>query len=805
LQFLTKKSILVLHLSTRLMMRLPTFAVLAALLALPAAASTPVTLDQAMANPDWIGTPVEAAWWNWDGKQIFYKQKRTGSPLRDTWRLNAARAGHAALVADAEQARLDSPEMLYNRARTRAIVVRNGDLFERDLKNGALVQITRSNGVPVQAVQYSADERGVQFRIGDDWFGWDRNERVLGPIALPRAAKDPNATEPDALRDMQLRLSTILKRQKDERDATHARVEELRRADPTRAPAPIYLGDKVAILNSALSPDGRWLLVVTGPKAADKGRAGKMPRYVTESGYEEFSEERTRVGRNTPHGHGLKLVNLATHEVKDLAFDVLPGIAADPLAQLRAAHKLDPLKGNRPVMIGFDGEAITWSLDGANAAVMFRAVDNKDRWIATVDLPHATLKPVHRLTDEAWVNYDNNEFGWLPDSTTLWYLSEETGYSHLYVRDAAGRTRALTQGPWEASDVAWSADGRTAWLLCNRKTPGTYEVCAVNVADGATREVSSLAGVQDFRLSPDQNRLLVHYSGPYLPAQIATVPAHGGEAVRLTDTRTPEFKAHDWIQPQFVTIPSTHGAAPIWAKLYRPAQFEPGKKYPVVMFVHGAGYQQNVTQRYTPYFREQMFHNLLVQNGYVVLDMDYRASKGYGVKWRTAIYRQMGHPELDDYLDGVNWMVANEQGDAARVGIYGGSYGGFMTLMGMFRAPDVFKAGAALRPVSDWSTYNHEYTANILNTPDVDPEAYKTSSPIEYAQNLKGHLLIAHGMVDDNVFFQDSVRMAERLIELKKDHWELAPYPLERHSFVQPESWYDEYRRIYQLFERTLK
>lgn len=786
-------------------MRLPALTVLAALLALPAAASTPVTLDQAMANPDWIGPPVEAAWWNWDGKQVIYNQKRAGSPLRDTYRVNAAKAGTAAQVLDAEQAKLDSPEMLYNRARTRAIVVRNGDLFERDLKSGALVQITRGNGVAIQAVQYTADERGVQYRIGDDWFAWDRNERVTGPVALPRAAKDPNVTEPDLLRDMQLRLSTILKRQKDDRDATRAQAEELRRADPTRAPAPIYLGDKVAILNSALSPDGRWLLVVTGPKNADKGRAGKMPRYVTESGYEEFSEERPRVGRNAPAGHGVKLVNLATREVKDLALDALPGIAVDPLAKQRADHKLDPLKGNRPVMIGFDGEAITWSQNGANVAVMFRAVDNKDRWIATVDLPRAALQPVHRLTDEAWVNYDNNEFGWLPDGSTLWYLSEESGYSHLYVRDAGGRTRALTQGQWEAGDVAWSADGRTAWLLCNRKAPHTYEVCTVDAKDGATREISSLAGVQDFRLSPDQNKLLVHYSGPYLPAQLATVPSHGGEAVRLTDTRTPDFKAREWIQPQFVAIPSTHGAGPVWAKLYRPAQLEPGKKYPVVMFVHGAGYLQNVTQRYTPYFREQMFHNLLVQNGYVVLDMDYRASKGYGVKWRTAIYRQMGHPELDDYLDGVNWMIANQQGDAARVGIYGGSYGGFMSLMGMLRAPDVFKAGAALRPVTDWTTYNHEYTANILNTPDLDPEAYKTSSPIEYAQNLTGHLLIAHGMIDDNVFFQDSVRMAERLIELKKDHWELAPYPLERHSFVQPEAWYDEYRRIYQLFERTLK
>ena len=200
-----------------------------------------------------------------------------------------------------------------------------------------------------------------------------------------------------------------------------------------------------------------------------------------------------------------------------------------------------------------------------------------------------------------------------------------------------------------------------------------------------------------------------------------------------------------------------------------------------------------------------MFHQLLVDRGYIVLDLDYRASEGYGRDWRTAIYRNMGHPELDDYLDGLEWIVANGQGDRDHAGIYGGSYGGFMTFMALFKKPGVFKAGAALRPVSDWSQYNHEYTANILNTPELDPEAYKVSSPIEYASGLQDHLLIAHGMMDDNVFFQDSVRLAQRLIELKKDHWELAPYPLERHGFVQPESWYDEYRRIYQLFERTLK
>ncbi|MEQ4574817.1 MAG: prolyl oligopeptidase family serine peptidase, partial [Gammaproteobacteria bacterium] len=162
-------------------------------------------------------------------------------------------------------------------------------------------------------------------------------------------------------------------------------------------------------------------------------------------------------------------------------------------------------------------------------------------------------------------------------------------------------------------------------------------------------------------------------------------------------------------------------------------------------------------------------------------------------------------PELEDYLDGLDWLVDTKQGDRDRAGIYGGSYGGFMTFMAMFRAPGTFKAGAALRPVGDWMQYNHEYTSNILNTPDIDPEAYKASSPINYAEGLQGHLLIAHGMIDDNVFFKDSVDMTQKLIELRKDNWEIAPYPLERHGFTRADSWLDEYKRILKLFEEQVK
>jgi dipeptidyl aminopeptidase/acylaminoacyl peptidase len=156
-------------------------------------------------------------------------------------------------------------------------------------------------------------------------------------------------------------------------------------------------------------------------------------------------------------------------------------------------------------------------------------------------------------------------------------------------------------------------------------------------------------------------------------------------------------------------------------------------------------------------------------------------------------------------VDAAKYLVAEHGVDPKRIGLYGGSYGGFITLMAMFTEPDVFAAGAALRPVTDWAHYNHGYTANILNAPQADVEAYKLSSPIYFAQGLKGALLICHGVVDVNVHFQDSVRLAQRLIELRKENWELAMYPVEDHGFVQPTSWADEYKRILKLFETNLK
>ena len=768
------------------------------------AAPTPITIEQAMADPDWIGPPVESAWWSWNGQQVEYTLKRQGSPVRDTFRQPLA-GGVAAQVADDQRGTLDAANRVYDRQRQRMAFVRNGDVFVRDLRSGALTQLTRGNE-RASGVDFATDG-GLIWNVGNNWYHWNAGSGAIALAAQLKAEKNPaDAPKADVLRDQQMRTLETLRRDRAQRDTLREQGERWRQADPTRAPGPVYLGADVEIVDSALSPDATHLIVATKPKNFEDGRGGKMPLYVTESGYEETEDTRTRVGRNGSAPHALWFVDVATGQVRPLALDALPGIGTDPLAALRKAAGKEPLKGNRSVQVmgDFMGGGIRWSADGSQAAVMLRANDNKDRWIVSVG-GDGRMQNRHRLTDPGWINWGFNDFGWMADGRTLWLLSEESGFSHLYTQTGTGKPRALTSGKWETSAPVPSADGKGFYVLCNQQAPHDYEVCGVDAASGQVRELTDLNGVEDFSLSPDGQQLLVRYSGAYLPAQLAVVPAAGGSARVLTDTRSAGFKAREWIQPQLVAVPSKHGAGVVWAKYYGPAQKEPGRKYPVVMFVHGAGYLQNVHQRYPTYFREQMFHNLLVQKGYIVLDMDYRGSEGYGRDWRTAIYRNMGHPELEDYLDGLDWLVETQQGDRDRAGIYGGSYGGFMTFMALYRAPGTFKAGAALRPVGDWHQYNHGYTSNILNTPDIDPEAYRVSSPIEYAEGLQDHLLIAHGMMDDNVFFQDSVNMTQRLIELHKDNWSIAPYPLERHGYTRADSWLDQYKRILKLFEENLK
>lgn len=425
-----------------------------------------------------------------------------------------------------------------------------------------------------------------------------------------------------------------------------------------------------------------------------------------------------------------------------------------------------------------------------------------------LDLATGKAKVLATIHDDAWVGGPGGfSLGWLPDNKRVFFQWERDGFSHLYMVSIDGGTPVqLTSGTFEVSDVRLSEDKTKFYFTSSEGSFFERNLYSMSFDGGARTRLTSMPGNNQAIVSPDQAKLAILRSFANKPTELYLAPNKAGtteaEIKQVTNSPTDEWKSYNWIAPPIVNFKARDGAT-VYGRLYKPANFKKGG--PAVLFVHGAGYLQNVHNWWSSYYREYMFHHLLMEKGYAVLDIDYRGSAGYGRDWRTGIYRFMGGKDLTDHVDAVDYLVKEHGVDAKRVGLYGGSYGGFITLMAMFTTPDVFAAGAALRPVTDWAHYNNGYTSNILNLPQSDREAYRRSSPIYHAAGLKGALLICHGMVDVNVHYQDSVRLAQKLIELRKENWELAGYPVEDHGFEQPTSWADEYKRIFKLFETNLK
>lgn len=433
-----------------------------------------------------------------------------------------------------------------------------------------------------------------------------------------------------------------------------------------------------------------------------------------------------------------------------------------------------------------------------------------------VDPATGRTRVLDHVRDDAWVreigpsSNVSGRLGWLPDNRTVWFLAEHDGWMHLYTVEAAApgaARRPLTSGQWEIDTAQVSADGRRFYIQSTEVHPGERHLYALPTSGGDRTRLTTTTGFHGGEVSPDDGMFAVIHSTATRPPEVHLMANQPGAAqTKITTSPSAEWLSHKWVEPQLVTY-TTRDGQQVYARLYTPemvgARRHPSN--PAVIFVHGAGYLQNAHRYWSSYYREYMFHHLLASQGYVVLDPDYRASAGYGRDWRTAIYRWMGGKDLEDVVDGAAYLAKAHRVQPRRIGVYGGSYGGFITLMAMFTTPEVFAAGAALRPVTDWAHYNHPYTSNILNEPQTDQEAYRKSSPIYFADGLKGALLMCHGMVDVNVHFQDSVRLAQRLIELRKENWELAVYPVEDHGFVEETGWADEYKRVLKLFDSHLK
>ena len=764
-----------------------------------------VDLKLIMAHPDWIGNAPERPYWSDDGKSIYYWQKQPGNQQRDLHQVDL-KGEEIRIVAPEFMGAVDVIGGSVSSNEKMKVYSRKGDLYVKDIGRNQIFQITRT-ATTESSPSYTPDNRKLIFKRGGVTY-----VRVLGSgleyqpaTLLTKDDPDEEEDEDKYLDQQQERLFEIVRLKEQRKEIAKQFYELEQQVDPTRPPLPWYLGKDTDINSSVLAPNEKWVVVVTHKKKEKKdGKKGSMPNYVTATGYVESEEVRARVGTGTFAPQQVHILNLTTHEQHTVSLDDLPGITDDPLESLKGKEEEDA-EANEPSPRDIAVTSPKWNKAGTQFLIQAYSRDNKDRWVLRVNPVDRKVNVVHHQHDEAWINWRFRDADWMPDDSSVYFLSEASGYSQLYVSDGTGAARTLTENSYEISNPKPTKDGSQIYFRSNLSHPGIYEIYRVTLKNSKIEQMTTLGGQNSFSLSPDESQLLITHSNATHPPELYVQKAASrAKSIQLTRTISDTFSSVAWTHPQFVTIPSSNVNRPIYSRLYTPT-FEKPEKRPAVVFVHGAGYLQNSHQGWSGYFREFMFHSMLTRQGYVVLDMDYRASAGYGRDWRTAIYRQMGTPELEDIEDGINWLVENENVDASKVGVYGGSYGGFLTLMGLFTKPDLFACGAALRPVTDWAHYNHGYTSNILNTPDIDPVAFEKSSPIEFAEGLTKPLLMLHGMQDSNVFFQDSVRLAQRLIELEKENWELAAYPIEGHGFKEPSSWLDEYRRIYKLFETHLK
>ena len=775
---------------------------------------TELTVEKIMRDPRWMGSSPSNIFWGQDGQTLYFNWNPDNAPADSLYSITAANRTPVKVSVQQKTTPDFQSNYIYNQSRSAFIYAKDGDIFYRDIKTGKtkrIVQTLENEGNP----QFRFNETRIVYSRNQNLYAWDilsgetmqlTNTRTpdSGGGSTGRAAGGAGSNPQEQwLKNDQLRYFQVLKERKEKREATEAYNKSIPKEKEIRS---INIEDKT-LQGMNISPDGRYISYRLS-RFGTGGKSTIVPSYVTETGFTTDINARTKVG--TPQGSSeLYVYDREKDTIFSISLSAIPGIEDLPDYVKDYPKQLEE-KTKKPAKRAVSFSSMNWSPAGTNAVFEIRSQDNKDRWLFWFDPKTSAVKLLNRQRDEAWIGGPGTGFfgggsaGWLNEEQ-FWFRSESTGYSHLYIADrTSGEVKAVTNGNYEVQQVQLSKDKKYFYSITNEVHPGEQHFYRLSIADGKKEKLSSMTGANQVSLSPDEKWLAIlhSYSNKTWELYLQENKVNGKTEQITHKARSEEFNSYNWKDPQVIQFPARDGAM-VYARVYQPAKPHPNK--PAVLFVHGAGYLQNAHKWWSSYFREYMFNNLLADQGYYVMDIDYRGSAGYGRDWRTGIYRHMGGKDLTDHVDAVNYLVKNYGVNPAHVGLYGGSYGGFIALMGMFNEPSVFAAGAALRPVTDWANYNHGYTSNILNEPFTDSLAYRRSSPFYFAEGLKGHLLICHGMVDVNVHYQDAVKLAQRLIELGKDNWELASYPMEDHGFVEPSSWTDEYKRIFKLFEEVLK
>jgi len=375
----------------------------------------------------------------------------------------------------------------------------------------------------------------------------------------------------------------------------------------------------------------------------------------------------------------------------------------------------------------------------------------------------------------------------------MMFTSEQTGWNHIYtVELATGEVTQHTSGDYEITWASWLDDDKIAYAN-NESDYGSRHLFLYDVNDGTTEQLTEREAYRyQFSLTPDRSKVVyakTYFNEPY-DLFVMNLENPDGER-QITQSVPDRFYEIDWQKEEYVRFTGRDGETDLSMSVLYPEGYDENETYPVVVFAHGAGSLQNVYKGWSNnYWREYMFHQYLTQRDYIVVEVDFRHSTGYGRDFREDVTNWMGKYETIDIVDGLDWLQEREGTlDLDNVGIYGGSYGGFMALYAVTDKPDRFHAAAALRKVTNWENYyyaNPWYTLPRLGHPDEDREHYDRSSPLTYASELEHPVILLHGLKDDNVGAQDAFQYAEELIQSGNTNFEMMIYPSERHGFTSP-------------------
>lgn len=425
---------------------------------------------------------------------------------------------------------------------------------------------------------------------------------------------------------------------------------------------------------------------------------------------------------------------------------------------------------------------IKWTADANQLAVMRmnRLQNHLDLLLVSAD--NGSSKVILTEDEATFIDeVDDMKWIFLKNGKEFLWQAETDGYNHVYRYDFTGKLlNAVTAGKWEVSDIAAvDEENQLLYFISPEVSPMERHLYSIQLDGKKKKQLTTESGWHEITFSGNNSFYLDTYSSIAKPAVSALYDKKGKQLQVIEDNAAlaARMKEYETTTPEFIKVKTPE--VELNGYMIKPYNFDPKKKYPVLMHVYGGPGHQTVTNQFQGF--NYFWHQMLANQGYIIVSVDNRGTGGRGEEFRKSTYAQLGKLETIDQIESAKYLATLPYVDGNRIGIWGWSFGGYMTSLCLTKGADIFKAGIAVAPVTNWRYYDSIYTERYLKTPQLNPEGYDENSPINFAKQLKGKYLIVHGTADDNVHFQNSMEMVNALVKANRQ-FDMHFYPNRNHG-----------------------